>query len=377
MTTAKRGYWRDGDEIGNRQFATFNGKDGAGFDFETGGSLARVTVAYETWGELNEGRTNAVLVEHALTGDSHVSGPQGEGHPTKGWWDGLVGPGLALDTNRWFVVCANVLGGAQGTTGPSSLDDTGRPFGSRFPRITVRDQVTIEAALADSLGIQSWRAIVGGSMGAMRALEWAIMYPERVRTLVLVAVGAASTSDQIALSGLQIRAIRADRNFFGGDYYDEAAAPLEGLSIARGIGHFTYRSGDEFEARFGRAAQHGEDVYAGGRYAIESYLDHQGEKLAARFDANSYVVLSEAMNHHDVGRDRGGDTSALASITSDTYVIGIDTDRLYPLELQTRLVELIPNARDLIVVSSSVGHDGFLLEIDQISKVVSTALRDA
>ena len=332
-----------------------------------------MNVAYETWGTLNSTRTNAVLIEHALTGDSHATGDVGPGHPTPGWWKGLVGPGLAIDTEQWFVVCSNVLGGAQGTTGPSSLAPDGRAFGSRFPLITVRDQVSVEIALADRLGIETWHAVVGGSMGGMRALEWAVAEPERVDRLIVLAVGAASSALQIANSSLQVRAIKADANYRGGDYYD-VAPPTEGLSIARALGQITYRTPEEFELRFARSAQDGGDVLGGGLYAIESYLRYHGEKLARRFDANSYVVLSQAMNHHDVGRGRGGVSAAIGTIRSDTTVLGIDTDQLYPLYLQEQLAEEIPGATSLHVISSPVGHDGFLLEVDQIGKVFDEAL---
>jgi homoserine O-acetyltransferase len=376
MTPTPLGYWRQGDDPGERLFVTLEGEDSHGFVLEGGGRLDRVTVAYETWGTLNEARSNAVLVLHALTGDSHAFGAIGPGHLTAGWWNGLVGPGLAIDTEEFFVVCPNVLGGAQGTSGPSSLDENGHPWGSRFPVITVRDQVDVEVALADFLGIDIWSAVIGGSMGGMRVLEWAVGFPSRVRRAIVIAVGAASTADEIALSSLQIRAIKADPNYFAGDYYERGDGPREGLAIARGMGQITYRTAGEFEARFGRTVQDEGDAIAGGRYAIESYLGYHGEKLAARFDANSYVVLSEAMNHHDVGRGRGGAASALSNVSAKTTVIGIDSDRLYPLRLQEELVALIPTAQPLNVISSDVGHDGFLLEVDQIGKIVSEALRE-
>jgi homoserine O-acetyltransferase len=375
MSERGASYWRPGDDPGGRHFVTLDvGRDGV--RLEGDGALEVVTVAYETFGTLNATRSNAVLVLHALTGDSHVAGPAGPGHPTPGWWNGLVGPGLAVDTDEFFVVCPNVLGGSQGTTGPSSLDPAGRPYGSRFPTITVRDQVMIEVAFADAIGIETWYCVVGGSMGGMRVLEWAVGYPERAARAIVLAVGAASTADEIALSALQIRAIKADPQYFGGDYYDHGAGPTEGLAIARGLGQITYRSAGEFDRRFGRGTQDGSDALRGGRYAVESYLGHHGEKLAARFDANSYVVLSEAMNHHDVGRDRGGVDAALARVTAQTTVIGIDSDRLYPLALQEELARLIPRAGTLDVITSDVGHDGFLLEVDQISKIVSAALHE-
>jgi len=375
MNSEHVGYWRDGDEPGHRQFVVLRGRDERGFRFEAGDSLASVTVAYETWGTLNATRSNAILVEHALTGDSHVTGPPGPGHLTKGWWDGVVGPGLAIDTSRFYVVCPNVLGGAQGTTGPSSRDATGRHFGSRFPRITIRDQVDVEVALADHLGITQWYAVVGGSMGGMRVLEWAVGFPSRLASAVVLAVGAASTADEIALSSLQIRAIRLDPGFCGGDYYDTGTGPYAGMALARGIGHFTYRTSGEFDVRFGRMEQDGETAIDGGRYAIESYLEYQGDKLVRRFDPNSYVVLSEAMNYHDVGRGRGGIKEALSGVTSVVTVISIDSDRLYPLRLQEELVDLMANVRPLQTVRSSVGHDGFLLESTQIGRIIEAALR--
>ena len=376
MTTTALGYWREGDDPGERKFLALEGEQSKGFTFEGGGDLERVVVAYETWGALNEDRSNAVLVLHALTGDSHAAGDVGPGHRTPGWWGGLIGPSLAIDTDQFFVVCPNVLGGAQGTTGPSSLDASGRPYGSRFPTITVRDQVAVEVAFADYLNIEAWSAVIGGSMGGMRVLEWAVGYPTRVRRAIVLAVGAASTADEIALSSLQIRTIKADPNYFGGDYYERGDGPREGLAIARGLGQITYRTSGEFETRFGRSVQDEGDALTGGRYAIESYLGYHGEKLAARFDANSYIVLSEAMNHHDVGRGRGGVADALSRVTARATVIGIDTDRLYPLHLQEELVRLTPTSEALHVISSDVGHDGFLLEVDQISKIVSESLRE-
>ena len=371
--TTPRGYWCLGDDPGPRRFVTLNGPDGVGFHLEGGGFLAEVTVAYETWGALNAARSNAVLVEHALTGDSHATHEPGSDERA-GWWEGLIGPGLGIDTNEWFVVCSNVLGGAQGTTGPSSLDATGRAYGSRFPVITVRDQVSVEVALADELGIERWFSVVGGSMGGMRSLEWTIGYPDRVARSVVLAVGAASTADQIAHSALQVRAIRADPAFHGGDYYDSGESPVAGLAIARGLGQITYRTSEEFSARFDRRSQNDGDALRDDIYAIESYLGYHGDKLAGRFDANSYVVLSEAMNHHDVGRGRGGVVAALRGVSTPMTVIGIDSDRLYPLALQRQIADVVPSAAPLAVVTSTVGHDGFLLEADQIGKIVKEAL---
>jgi homoserine O-acetyltransferase len=279
-----------------------------------------------------------------------------------------------MDTDRYYVVCPNVLGGCQGTTGPSSLGPDGTPYGSQFPVITIRDQVSIEAALADHLGVERWAAVIGGSMGGMRVLEWCVGQPDRVSRAVVLAVGAAASADQIALCSLQIQAIRADQEFSGGDYYRTRGRPVSGLSIARGIGQFSYRTASEFQTRFGRTAQGEEDPLKGGRYAIESYVQHQGEKLASRFDPNSYVVLSEAMNHHDIGRERGGVLSALGQVRAMVTVAGIASDRLYPIEQQKELALHLPGIQPVRVIESVYGHDGFLLEIEQVGAIIAAAL---
>ena len=368
------GVWLPGLDPGRRQFVQLSGQ-GGGIALEGGGLLPEVTVAYETWGTPNAERSNAILVLHALTGDSHATGPSAPGHVTSGWWDGLIGPGAAIDTDRYFVVCPNVLGGCQGTTGPSSVGPDGAHYGSKFPVITIRDQVGVEVGLADALGIATWACVIGGSMGGMRVLEWCVGYPDRVRRAVVLAVGAAATADQIALCSLQIRAIRQDPAFAGGDYYGTGGRPVDGLAIARGIGQVSYRTGAEFESRFGRRPQAEEEPLKGGRYAVESYLEHHGDKLAERFDANSYVVLSEAMNNHDVGRGRGGLERALRNVRAEVTVAGIASDRLYPLELQLELGRLLPGGRPVAIVESQFGHDGFLLEVEQIAEIVATCLR--
>jgi homoserine O-acetyltransferase len=343
---------------------------------EFGASLGPITVAYETWGRPSTDRSNAVLIEHALTGDSHAGGRIGPGHLDPGWWDPLIGPGAAIDTDRWWVVCPNVLGGCQGTTGPSSDDSQGIPWGSRFPQITIRDQVAVEAALADALGIERWAAVIGGSMGGMRALEWGVTYPDRVEHLVVVACGAAATAEQMALCSIQARAIRHDPGFRGGDYYQAEAGdgPERGLGLARRIGHLSYRSELELDARFGRSPQAGEDPHTGGRYAVESYFDHHAEKLVRRFDANSYLVLSRAMDHHDVGRDRGGAAAALDSVKATTTVVAVDSDRLYPPRLQFELASWLPDRPQVQLVTSPYGHDAFLIEADQVGRFIQGAL---
>jgi len=366
------GAWSPGDDSGDRRFARLIGAEGLGL--EAGGRLGPVDVAYETWGELDAGAGNAVLVLHALTGDSHASGPMGPGHLSAGWWPGIIGPGAPIDTDRFYVVCPNVLGGCQGTTGPASIAPDARRYGSRFPIITIRDQVRVEELLADHLRIDRWAAVVGGSMGGMRVLEWCVGSPDRVARAVVIAVGAAATAEQIGLCALQVRAIRADPAFAGGDYYDNAEGPARGMAIARGMGQLSYRTAAELDARFGRDAQGVEQPLKGGRYSVESYLEHHGDTLLRRFDANSYIVLSEAMNHHDIGRGRGDIASALAVVTAQVSVVGISSDRLYPIELQHELARLLPGSTGVTTIESQVGHDGFLVETDAIGAAISAAL---
>ena len=374
--------WSPGDDPGHRLFSDLF--DAGALELELGGSFGPVTVAYETWGRPTANRDNAVLIEHALTGDSHASGPAGPGHVTGGWWDALIGPGLAIDTDRWWVICPNTLGGCQGTTGPASLAPDGIPWGSRFPTITVRDQVEVERALADALGIERWAAVIGGSMGGMRALEWGVGHPDRVARMIVLACGAAATAEQIALCAVQAQAIRLDPDFRGGDYYGSASpdgpadGPRVGLGLARRIGHISYRSELELDGRFGRQAQDGEDPLGGdGRYAVESYLDHHAGKLLGRFDANSYLVLSRAMDHHDVGRHRGGIPAALARVTAASTVIAVDSDRLYPPRLQHEMAALLPGSPQVQIVHSLYGHDAFLIEAGQVGACIEVALKDS
>ena len=357
--------WRDDHPSGDRLFQPIGD-----LVVESGEVLPDVVLAYETWGRLSPSRDNAVLVEHALTGDSHVVGPAGEGHPTPGWWPGLVGPGALLDTDDFFVIAINVLGGCQGSTGPASPGPDGRPWGSRFPRLTIRDQVTAEARLADALDIPSWHTVIGGSMGGMRTLEWVASYPDRVGTAVALASTAYATAEQIGWSQTQIHAIRNDPWFAGGDYYGHPQGPEVGLGIARRIAHITYRSEIELHDRFGRDVQDEAPGESGRpRYAVESYLDHHGGKLAARFDANSYIVLSEAMNSHDIGRDRGGMAAALAPFAGRLVVVPVDSDRLYPPRLSDEIARARPGTEQA-VIRSVVGHDGFLTEVDQVAALL-------
>lgn len=369
------GAWKPGDEVGCRKFATISA--GRPFALEGGGSLPEVTMAYETWGELDAAASNAVLVCHALTGDSHAAGKSGHGHPTSGWWDAMIGPGKALDTDRYFVVCANVLGGCQGTTGPASLHpDDGLPYGSRFPVVTTRDIVRSQQLLARSLGIERWLSVVGGSMGGMQALEWACMFPEQVGSLASIASCAAASPLQIGWSEVGRLAIAQDPKWNGGDYYDAPAGdgPTEGLMLARRIAQIHYRADQSYQDRFGRSSLEGRERFdLWGRYQIESYLDYHGQRLARRFDANSYLILNKVMDLFDVGRGRNGVSQALKRVSCPTLVVSIDTDALYTPRQQTELYDgLLAAGVDVQYkgITSTHGHDGFLIEFRQLGPIL-------
>ena len=371
------GAWRVGDDPGRRSFVAIGD-----LQLERADPLPSVTIAYETWGELNAAADNAVLVLHALTGDSHVAGPAAPGHPTAGWWSGLVGPGKTLDPARWFIVAPNMLGGCQGSTGPASFAPDGEEWGSRFPFLTIRDQVAAQRVLTDELGIRSWALVVGGSMGGMQVLEWAVMHPDRVDRIAVLAAPPFSSADQIALNSVQSEAIRMDPAFAGGEYYDaeDGEGPHRGLALARRMALLNYRSPTELNDRFERSWQSGlSPLGGGGLFAVESYLGFHGNKFTRRFDANSYLVLVDAMNSHDVGRDRGGVAAALAGVGVPALVLGIDSDRLFPVPGQQAIARLLPENIDgdkPVVISSPFGHDAFLIEDElvgaQLARLLAT-----
>ena len=373
------GAWQAGDPAGDRRFVTVT--EARPFALEWGGHLPEVRVAYETWGELDPEASNAVLVCHALTGDSHAAGDSGPSHPTAGWWTEMIGPGKALDTDRYFVVCSNVLGGCQGTTGPADIDPSaGRRYGPRFPVVTIRDMVRVQALLAEHLGIGQWLAVTGGSMGGMQVLEWAVMYPRRVRSILPLATCAAASALQIAWSAVGRLAIANDPNWCDGDYYDKPEGPWMGLATARQLAQVTYRSGESFARRFGRQMHDPAGAFdMWGRFEMESYLDHHGQKLVRRFDANSYVVLNRSMDLHDMGRGRGGAAAALGRIRVPVLTASITSDRLYPRHEQRELRDaIIAGGGDCrhVVLESDEGHDGFLLEHELLRDPVSRFLQE-
>ena len=376
------GAWRSGDPVGDRLFATVGG--GRPFVLEGGGVLTEVTMAFETWGELSAAADNAILVCHALTGDSHAHGQAGVAHATPGWWNRVIGPGCGIDTDRYFVVCVNSLGGCQGSTGPSSLDpETGTPYGSRFPTVTTRDIVRCQAAVADHLGIDTWLAVVGGSMGGMQVLEWGVMFPERLRAIAPIATTLAASAQQVAWSAVGRTALALDPRFRGGDYYDAEPGdgPFAGLAIARSVAQITYRSAEVFDDRFARELVDPRSVFGHwDRFQVESYLDYHGEKLVRRFDANSYLALNRTMDLHDLSRDRGSMESAIGRLAHlPAMTLSISSDVLYPTAQQAAIRDAIRAAGgrcDHHVIQSPDGHDGFLLAARQVGSMLAGFLRE-
>lgn len=360
---------------------------------ESDAILPEARLAYETWGQLNEDASNAILILHALTGDTHVSrgavGPDADPQTrayaeTEGWWAGIVGPGAAIDTNKYFVVSPNILGGCNGSTGPASpapisIDPEQKPWGSRFPQITIRDTVHAESRLAEQLGITAFKYVIGASLGGARSVEWAATYPQRVRGCAVIASAPSATADTIAWGHTQNLVIRQDPHFAGGDYYG-GPSPDTGLALARRIAHTTYRSAAELDFRFGRDAQPGEEPLTTyntgrGRYQVESYLDHQGQKLVERFDANSYLSINEALLTHDVARGRGSLRQALAVTAHCHWLVAyVDSDRLFFPSDSHILASALPQPVEPQVIHSPSGHDGFLIETKQVEKILRAAL---
>ena len=322
------------------------------FVLESGARLPALRVAYRTWGELDEHGGNAVLVCHALTGSADVDR----------WWGPLLGPDRALDPERDFVVCSNVLGGCYGTTGPTSLRPDARPWAAAFPDVSVRDIVRVQAALLESIGVKRLRLVVGGSLGGMQVLEWALLYPGRVAAIAPIAISARHSAWAIAVSEAQRQAIAADTRWRGGHYPAEDP-PSAGLAAARMVAMCSYRSRASLEPRFGR------DRSGDGRFAVESWLHHHGGALVDRFDANTYVTLTRAMDTHDVGRDRGGWREALATVKAPALVLSIDSDVLYPPVEQEELAAALPDAR-LVPLRSPHGHDAFLIEAETVGALL-------
>ena len=347
-----------------------------------GGALPNVTCGYETWGQLNAEASNAVLVCHAVSGDAHAARHDAEDDP--GWWDALIGPGRAIDTDRFFVVCSNVLGGCSGTMGPSAMNAaTGAPWGADFPAITIGDMVAVQHRLMNHLGVAQWRAVVGGSLGGHQALTWATAHPQCVGTCVALATSPRLTSQALAFDVIGRNAIQTDPQFHGGQYYDkpQGQQPDTGLAIARMLGHITYLSSEAMDAKFDVDRNAPRDIATAfeKRFSVGSYLAHQGEKFTQRFDANSYVSLTLAMDRFDMGRDRDALGASLTSATCDFLLVSFSSDWLFPPRQSRELVNALASLNQRVAyaeITSPGGHDAFLLEkeIEQYAPLVAAKL---
>jgi len=346
---------------------------------ESGEKLGPITLAYETYGELDKGKKNAILILHALSGDAHVAGYH-KGDRKPGWWDNMVGPGKAFDTNKYFVICSNVIGGCKGSTGPSSINPaTGKPYGLEFPVITIKDMVNAQKYLIDYLGIEKILCIAGGSMGGMQVLQWTVSYPQLVRSAIPIATASKNRAMQIAFNEVGRQAIMSDPNWNKGDYYGKSH-PDTGLAIARMVGHITYLSEVSMEQKFGRRLRqkerYGYDFSVD--FAVESYLHHQGLSFTQRFDANSYLYITKAIDYFDLANGYGSLFEAFSN-SGDTkfLVISFTSDWLYPPVQSKEIVRALEaNGIDVTYreIESNYGHDAFLLEEDEQTRIISSFL---
>jgi len=345
-------------------------------ELQCGKTLAPVDVAYETYGELNEAGDNAVLICHALSGNAHVAGLNNPDDRKPGWWDVMVGPGKGIDTNKYFVICSNFLGGCSGTTGPSSINpSTGKPYGLDFPIITIADMVKVQKVLLDKLGIKKLLAVIGGSIGGMQVLQWAIEYPDFVKAAIPVATTTHLGAQSIAFDAVGRNAILADPNFEGGQYTDEKG-PDRGLAIARMIGHITYLSEQGMREKFGRQLRNA-DSYSydiNSEFAVETYLDYQGQSFVERFDSNSYLYITKAADYFDLGKDYGSLKKAFANTKCRFLVMSFASDWLFtPLQSRAIINALVANDKDVSYcdITSPYGHDAFLLEPEILGSFIS------
>ncbi|OGI00927.1 MAG: homoserine O-acetyltransferase [Candidatus Melainabacteria bacterium GWF2_37_15] len=346
---------------------------------ENGLEFGPITVAYETYGELNETRDNAILVLHALSGDAHAAGYHSEDDKKPGWWDSMIGPGKPFDTNKYFVICSNFLGGCKGTTGPSSINPaTGKPYGMDFPIITVEDMVKVQKKLIDYLGVKKLLSVAGGSLGGMQALEWAIMYPDIVRSAAVIASATKLSAQNIAFNEVGRNAIISDPNWNNGDYYGNEL-PARGLALARMIGHITYLSEESMHEKFGRKLQdkHHVDFNFDVNFQVESYLRYQGQSFVDRFDANSYLFISKAMDYFDLHEKYGSLAHAFKDSKSKFLFITFTTDWLFPPEeLKTAARTIMSLGKEVTYcnIDAPFGHDSFLLEFEHQSRIISNFL---
>ena len=343
----------------------------------SGKSLGPITLAYETYGALNEDKTNAILVEHALSGDAHAAGLH-EDTKDPGWWDAFIGPGKALDTEKYFVICSNVVGGCKGSTGPSSIDPkAGKPYGLNFPLITIEDMVKAQAHLIDHLGIKTLLSVIGGSMGGMQVLQWVATYPERIRSAIPIATAAKHSPQQIAFDEVGRQAVMADPAWNKGNYYGKAETPERGLAVARMIGHITYMSDASMEEKFSRKLKEKDYSFSfTADFEVEGYLRYRGDNFVKRFDANSYLYITKAMDYLDLSGDKLLPKGRHADIRF--LVIAFKSDWLYPsYQAQDIVRQLKIRGLDATYceIKSTYGHDAFLLEVEEETRLVKHFLR--
>ncbi len=342
---------------------------------DSGGELRKVACAYETYGRLNGDKSNGILVLHAFSGDAHAAGISHEGKP--GWWDNMIGPGKAFDTDKYFVICSNVLGGCRGTTGPSSIDPTtGCPFGMSVPIITIPDMVRLQKKLIDHLGIKRLLAVSGGSMGGMQVLEWAVAYPDAVACAIPIASTARHSAQQIAFNEVGRQAIMADPDWNDGNYYG-AKPPARGLAVARMVGHITYMSDDSMREKFGRRFRDTADANFGNVFEVESYLRYRGNQFVDRFDANSYLYITKAMDLFDLANGYGSLGSALERSKARFLVLSFTSDWLYPTYQSLEIVSALRGRnRDVAFceLPSNYGHDAFLVEVAEQTEMIRGVL---
>ncbi len=349
---------------------------------DCGRKLGPITLAYETYGTLNADKSNAVLLLHAISGDAHAAGFHALDDRKPGWWDNMIGPDKAFDTNHHFLICSNVIGGCQGSTGPSSIDpDTGKPFGLHFPIITIGDMVRAQRKLIEHLGIKKLRSVAGGSMGGMQALEWMTRFPDLVESAIVIASTPRLSAQAIAFDAVGRHAIQADQEFHDGNYHDAEEHPTQGLSIARMLAHITYLSDESMRSKFGRALRE-TDHYSydfSSEFSVETYLDYQGTQFVNRFDANSYLYLTKAINYFDLAAPHGGLDNAMALSKCRVMVLSYSSDWLYPPYQSQEVVHaLTRQKRDVTYcnIKSDYGHDAFLLEVEAMRKLIGGFLKN-
>jgi homoserine O-acetyltransferase len=366
-----------GDIIVEKQVLELNRT--GGITLECGKTLKSVTVAYETLGTLNQTRDNAILICHALSGDSHVAGKYSPEDKKPGWWDNMVGPGKPFDTAKYFIICSNFIGGCQGTTGPSSINpETGKAFGLDFPVITVEDMVQVQKQLIEHLGIKQLYSVAGGSLGGMQAMVWAIHYPDMVKSACLIGTAAYTSTQGIAFHKVGRNAIMSDPNWNNGEYYNQQE-PQRGLAIARMIGHITYLSDESLRNKFSRSLQ-GREAFSfevNDDFEVESYLEYKGETFVERFDANSYLYITKTMDYFDLPGRYGSLERAFQDVQAKFLVVSFSSDWLYPSYHSKEIVKaLMRNQKDVSYcdIESPYGHDAFLLEGERLGRIVSSFL---